>query len=261
MRLSIVCLLVLLATPALAQERGAEHVVDVPNRPGAPVRVLTAVPRDAVGAVILQAGGNGILNIQDDGRIGALNLNQLVRTRALYTAVGFATLVPDVPQDIRRTPQYLASVAHAEDLGAVIAYARTLAPRVYLVGTSNGAVTVAAAMTLQTRALPDAAVITSGVLISRQNQLAADRTGDLARVRVPVLLLSHERDACPFSEPQDRLRLRALMRNAPRVDLATLRGGTAAGTDPCEFNAYHGFNGIDAEVVAAVTEWLNGTAR
>jgi hypothetical protein len=42
------------------------------------------------------AGGNGRLDLAEDGRIWSLMNNQLVYTRALYAKAGYVTLVPDV---------------------------------------------------------------------------------------------------------------------------------------------------------------------
>jgi len=39
-----------------------------------------------------------------------------------------------------------------------------------------------------------------------------------------------------------------------------LRGGRTQG-DPCDAMAYHGFNGIDHEVVRAVVKWLDRQPR
>jgi hypothetical protein len=41
----------------------------------------------------------------------------------------------------------------------------------------------------------------------------------------------------------------------PRKELLTFEGGMNRG-DPCEAMAFHGFNGIEQEVVAKVAEWI-----
>jgi hypothetical protein len=42
---------------------------------------------------------------------------------------------------------------------------------------------------------------------------------------------------------------------APRKELLTFDGGTSRG-DPCEARAYHGFNGIEPDVVAKIAAWI-----
>lgn len=134
----------------------AETAVDVPTRPGVSVRVLVDKPAGPpAGAVVLIAGGHGNLALGPDGSIGWGRGNQVVRSRAAYVKAGFVTLVPDVAPDLKDgaavKPGYGWSRPHADDLGALVAYARGLAQPVHLVGTSRGALSVAAAAAVHTK--------------------------------------------------------------------------------------------------------------
>jgi hypothetical protein len=42
---------------------------------------------------------------------------------------------------------------------------------------------------------------------------------------------------------------------SPRTKLMLVSGGTSRG-DPCGASAYHGFNGIESEVVHGITAWM-----
>lgn len=42
---------------------------------------------------------------------------------------------------------------------------------------------------------------------------------------------------------------------APRKELLAFDGGLNVG-DPCEARAYHGFNGIEREVVGRIAAWI-----
>jgi hypothetical protein len=42
---------------------------------------------------------------------------------------------------------------------------------------------------------------------------------------------------------------------AARKELVTIEGGTNIG-DPCEAQAYHGFNGRDEEVADKIAKWI-----
>ena len=42
--------------------------------------------------------------------------------------------------------------------------------------------------------------------------------------------------------------------NSPRTQLLSFRGGQSSG-DPCEAFAYHGFNGLESEVVRQTVAW------
>jgi hypothetical protein len=43
--------------------------------------------------------------------------------------------------------------------------------------------------------------------------------------------------------------------NTPRSELLAFRGGVSRG-DPCEAFAYHGFNGIEQEVIGQIAAWI-----
>ena len=161
-----ITLTVSLCTPACSHE---ETTVDVESRPGHTVRVLVLRAEHAIGSVILLAGGHGNLSLTADGKIGWGGANQLVRTRAAYAKAGYLTLVPDVATDlkVRRDVvlRYRWSPEHAEDIGRLVQYARSLSAPVYLVGTSRAALSVVnAAVHLSGYFRPDALVITSGML-------------------------------------------------------------------------------------------------
>jgi len=240
-----------------------EQVVTLETRSGQSIRVLVQrPPGPALGSVILVAGGHGNLEISPDGRLGWGAPNQLVRTRALYAAAGFVAAVPDIASEFKRPggadEGYRSSEGHARDLGGVVAYLRLQAPPVWLIGTSRGAMSVAnAAARLSGPQRPDGIVITSGLLMSTRGQSpsAQSTVRGLDRIAVPTLLLNHELDQCRFSPASDAPAFRKLLTGAPRVDVKTLSGGISEGP-PCESWAYHGFNGLDQDVVTLVTAWL-----
>lgn len=250
---------------ALAAPAGAETVLTLTPRPGATLRVLVDRPAAPVGSVVLMAGGDGVLDIDASGAIGSgLRGNHLVRTRAAYVKAGYAVFVPDVASDQKGTRGYRFTAAYGGDVAAVVAAARQAARPVAIIGTSRGAVAVAAIFAQQSAVLPDAAVISSGVLMGGEGrQGSAQTVGDVGRIRVPVLLLRHRQDSCRVTPPGDADRFKALLTGAPRVDIVTLDGGSPAGSaaDPCGASHYHGFNGIDDKAVAATVQWLGANMR
>jgi dienelactone hydrolase len=246
--------------PALAQ---SIDVVEIASRDQR-VRALLLKPARPAGSVILLAGGHGNLALGKDGRIGWGAGNQLVRTRAAYSRAGFATLVPDIAPDLKQgsggVARYRWSKRYAQDIGALIAYMRPIAAPVYLIGTSRAALSVAkGAVELSAGAVrPDAVVITSGMLvhISAAQPSAERNVGGLERVRQPILLVYHEKDACPYTPAASASKAKRLFRGAKSVDIVLLRGGSAGSGEPCEARSHHGFEGQDAEVVKTVTAWL-----
>jgi hypothetical protein len=86
--------------------------------------------------------------------------------------------------------------------------------------------------------LPDAAVISSGVLMGDGS---ASTLGNLNRLTIPVLLLRHRLDACRVTPPADADRFKVSLTGSPRVDIVTLDGGGPRGTtaDACGAAHYH----------------------
>jgi pimeloyl-ACP methyl ester carboxylesterase len=244
--------------PALAQK---ETVAEINTR-GQMLRFLLIKPDKPIGSVILLAGGHGILALSPDGKIGWGAGNQVVRTRAGYAKAGFVTATPDVTSDLKGVeggvPGFRWSAEYATDIGALVRHLRGIAPPVYLIGTSRAGLSVpSAAARLSGDAAPDAIVITSGMLVHiNDKQPSAERSvGRLERIKQPTLLIYHEKDACPWTPASSAERFRKLLTGAKKVDIKFLKGGSARG-DPCESRHYHGFEGIDGEVVRTITDWL-----
>ncbi len=240
----------------------ADTLLTLSPRPGVTLRVVTDRPATPVGSVILLAGGTGVLDINEQGRIEKLAGNHLIRTRAAYVRAGYAMFAPDLASDLKGTQRYRFIAAHANDLSLVVAAARQAGSPVWVIGTSRGAVSAANLFVHQASSLPDGLVISSGTLMN-QNVPGAASTGDLSRIKVPVLLLRHRDDACRATPPADADRFKALLVGAPKVDIVTLTGGGPSDprADPCEANHYHGFLGIDDQAVAATVSWMQANAR
>ena len=256
-------ILALLLTALAARAGAAETVLTLTPRPGATLRVLVDKPAAPIGSVVLMAGDDGVLDLDASGTIGTgLKYNHLVRTRASYVKAGYAVFVPDVASDLKGTRRYRYGPAFAQDVAAVVTAARQVAPPVAIIGTSRGAMSVAALFAKQAAVLPDAAVISSGVLMGDDSAQAVG-AGDLGRIKVPVLLLRHRADSCRVTPPGDADRFKPLLTGAPKVDIVTLDGGgpDSSGAAPCGALHFHGFNGIDGQAVAATVQWLGANMK
>jgi hypothetical protein len=248
-------LLGLVAAAGAAQ--AAEERIDLPSR-RTTVRMVMEVPPNPVGSVVLLAGGAGILAIDDAGRIRTLSGNQLVRSRSAYVAAGFAVAVPDIAEDLKGANAYRADSRHGQDIAAVIAFMRQIKGPVALVATSRAAISAATTMLKQNNALPDALVITSGML---RGDFSAEAMGDPARIKVPVLLLIHQDDTCRVTLPSDVPAYARKLTGSPKVETITMTGGATPRGDPCEAFGPHGFAGLDQQVVDTVTAWLKANMR
>ncbi len=256
-------ILALLATaPALAQPT-LPAVADIPTRPGVHVRVeITPPPGEARGILVLFAGGNGILAIAENGTLRSGKGNFLIRSRAEFADAGFWTVAFDAPSD-RQTAPYLGGVrqtdAHVADIKATLAWLRARAPNlpVWLVGTSRGTQSVAYFATQVRRADGGADGIVLTATIFSDDRSRPVPAMALDRIDVPTLFVHHRRDACRlcnFAAAESTL---ARVAFAPRKALIAMDGGITQG-DPCEAFAYHGFNGIEAQTIGAIADWIGG---
>jgi dienelactone hydrolase len=238
----------------------APRVVDIPTRPGITQRLLVLAPPSPKAAVILFAGGHGGLQIAADGALGWGKGNFLIRSRQLFVDQGLLTVVIDAPSD-RQSPPYLAGFRqgpeHAADVQAAIAWVRQQSGLpVWLVGTSRGTQSIAAVATRLSRADgPDGLVLTATILTDPKAPSVTAMA--LEKLSIPVLVAHHELDGCSHCAYSEMPKLMQKLDGLPRKKLLSFRDGVSRG-DPCEAMAYHGFNGIEREVVGQIAGWVLG---
>lgn len=243
---------------ALAQSAG---VLELAPRPGVKERVLVESPAGAPAAatLVLLMGGNGQLGIYPNGSLQR-NTHFLARARSLLTARGHVVMLVDAPSDRRDLGgDFRESAEHASDLGAVIAHARrTFRQPVWLVGHSRGTHSaVNAATHLSGDAAPDGIVLAAPIL-ERSRFGSADakplQESGVETLRIPVLVLHHKGDGCQVSPPAKLPELQAKL-PAATSRIVTYEGGTSRGAF-CEVQAFHGFNGIEPQVVEDLSTFV-----
>jgi hypothetical protein len=100
---------------------------------------------------------------------------------------------------------------------------------------------------------PDGIVLTSSILVDDKTR--AVPAMPLDRIKVPVLVVHHERDGCRLCAFADVPQLMAGLTQTRARHLLSFTGGVSQG-DPCAAMAYHGYNGIEAEVVQQAAAWM-----
>jgi alpha/beta superfamily hydrolase len=220
--------------------------------------MLVLSPAEPKAAVVLLAGGHGGLQLFPNGSMKWGENNFLVRTRQVFADQGFVVAVLDAPSD-RQAPPFLGGFRqrpeHAADMKAVVAWLRETAKvPVWLVGTSRGTQSAGYIATeLAGADAPDGVVLTSTILADDKGRAVSAMP--LGKVRVPVLVVHHEQDGCSHCSFADTPALMSKLTNSPRSQLLAFRGGENKG-DPCEAMAYHGFNGLERDVVQQVAAWI-----
>jgi hypothetical protein len=191
--------------------------------------LLNSPTGGAKASAILIPGGDGELGVKPDGSFSGLKGNQLVRTRKAYLGQGVATLTID----------------SGVNVAAAVAYMRKLGGPVAVVATSRGTLRVASSLA----AKPDAIVLTAGFLDDVRGAVGSPS-------RLPrTLVVHHRQDGCKKTPPQAVEPFKAW--GGAKVTVVWKSGGVNEG-DPCQAKGYHGFSGLDGEVVSTVASFAKG---
>jgi hypothetical protein len=192
-------------------------------------RAVLIKPNAPRGSVILMPGGDGSIAADNNGEIRPLKFNLMVRTRQDYAVRGLAVLVVDAGTPLDKAVQYMAAIKRP----------------VTVVATSRG--TLRAAEGIARGARPDALVLISGFLSaeSGSGRNVMSILGSPSSLP-PTLVIHHRFDSCRVTSPAG---VEPFVKwSAGRARAVVLGGGTNEG-DPCQARAYHGFNGLDREIV------------
>jgi hypothetical protein len=252
MRAAAALLAGLVASTVVAQ---SARVVDLPTRPGVTQRFLYLPVPGAKAAAVLFAGGHGGLAIEADGKFGWGGGNFLVRSRTLFVERGVAVAVIDAPSDRQAAPWlggFRQTPEHAADIRAVVSWLRgeTGVP-VWLVGTSRG--TQSAAATALAGVGADGVVLTSTVLFDPRGRPVSAMP--VEKLAMPVMVVHHKLDGCVASPFAQAPALVERLTSSKRKALAPFEGGDARG-DPCEAFGYHGYPGLEPQVVDAIVAFM-----
>ena len=186
-------------------------------------------PSSPAASIILMPGGDGSINPGPNGEVRGLNQNQLVRTRNAYLARDIAVLVVDAGVDLAHAVQFMGRIKEP----------------VKVMATSRG--TIRAAVGISLGAKPNALVLTSGFLSKESGSVpnVASILGSADKLP-PTLVIHHRNDACRLTQPAGVDPF--ILWSAGRARAVWLSGGVSLG-NPCQALAYHGFNGLDDQVV------------
>jgi hypothetical protein len=233
----------------------AEDIVTLSTRGGVTQSYLLSSPPvgKARAVAVLFPGGAGKVELEREAARVLLDRgNFLVRSRRLFTGSGVATAVMDAPSDRPRgmEDEFRLGSAHAEDIERVVSDLRSRFPGlpVFLVGTSRGAISAAAAGSRLGKAVDGVALTATPFLASRRQPGLSGF--DFSSIPVPLLFVHHVDDGCdvtPYS---------AAKRLADRYQVVSVSGGLPPQSKPCDAMSAHGFFGREADTVEAIAKWM-----
>jgi len=238
---------------AITTTAHADELITLPTRGGVTVSYWYMPRAEATATLVLLPGGAGGIGLRDGQPQSG---NFLIRSRDLFAAERFNIAIVGRPSDVvDMDTAFRVSAAHLEDLRRVIGDLRARAALpLWLVGTSRGTVSAAAAAIAIGAPGIDGLVLTSSITAFKLP--GAVPTQRLDQVRVPVLVLHHERDACPSCAPHEVAWIMKGLTGAPVKKLLWASGGDGARGDPCEAFHWHGYVGMEAQAVQWIASWV-----
>ncbi len=239
-----------------AQEVGTGKVQRVATREGVSVPIYSFWRNDAVATVVLFSGGAG-----GYGRIGEdgwpTSGNFLIRTGKHWATHPFNVIMVGRPTDgiDLASGDVRIGEKHAADNMAIFKAIKLRSPLpIWVVGTSMGTISAAAAAIYDSENLIAGVVLTSSVVSYKIPGAVPKQSLD--KIRVPVLVLHHEQDDCWACRPHEVKNIASAMTNAPLKKTVFVEGGSGASGNPCEPMHHHGFVGMQDEAVNLAAAWI-----
>ena len=248
-RFLLAAILLSASTTAVADE---DKLVRLDTRPGVSVSFYYMKRDGAPATVVLLPGGGGGIGLKDGVPTSE---NFLVRTRDDFSAIGFSVAVVGRPSDKELDYEFRISPDHIQDLRLVVSYLKkdTGLP-VWLVGTSRGTISATAgAIAFGNEELAGIVLTASVTSFKRTGAVPTQR---LEAIRIPVLVVHHEKDACAIAKPAEVSLITTRLKNAPVKKQIMVGGGSNPQGDPCEALHWHGFVGMEKEAVNIIAGWI-----
>lgn len=239
---------------AAAAGAAADEILSLETRPGVTVPVYYMKRDGATATVILLPGGAGGFGTVVDGKPTGANF--LVRGRDFFADGGLNVAVMSRASD-KTDLDYADRTAedHLQDIRKLVDYVKADSGLpVWLVGTSRGTVSATAAAVKFGNTDLAGIVLTSSIV--NYKKIGAVPKQDLGSIRIPVLVVHHEQDACAHCRPYEVPAIIKGLTQAPSKKLVMLNGGGNPTGDPCEPMHFHGFVGMEKEAVGIITGWI-----
>ncbi len=252
---SLLLALSLLHCGAPHAAEAASGAVERVSTRGVSVPIFTVWNKDALATVVLYSGGpGGYGKLGEDDWPGSPNF--LIRSARRFAAHPLNVVLVGRASDVRELDGNMRTGDdHDLDNQAIFraVKAHSGAP-IWLVGTSMGTISATAAAIRDGGRQVAGIVLTSSITSYRI--AGAVPSQDLERIRVQVLVLHHERDACKSCTPWEAKNIADKLKNAPIKKTVLVNGGGNPTGDPCGAMHYHGYIGMENEVVDLISTWV-----
>lgn len=247
----------------VATVSASEKTVTVATADGNKQSFLLISQAGANANIILFAGGSGLLEIDEYGP-GKGETNFLVRSRKKFAVRGFNTVTVDASSAYQSYNDGLtgfrSSESHARDVEAVVHYLnKANGLPVWLIGTSRGTISAANAAARLGSNKVKGIVLTASVTGTSRRRPENIYDVPLGKITTPVLLINHKRDGCKVTPNSGMKRLKRKLVKSPVIEIQSFKGGNEVDSNPCRGLTYHGFHGIEDNVISEIAEWVTRT--
>ncbi|MHB9099469.1 MAG: serine aminopeptidase domain-containing protein [Syntrophales bacterium] len=217
------------------------YLLDTPAT-GEPKALLIVIP-----------GGNGVINLKtQDGKIRhRLQYNLFIRSTAMLHDRSIGLAMPDVPSDRSKgmSVAFRKSRDHAADLKGMLSDLRSRYPKSKIYFATSGSGGVSALFAAESLGRDLDGVILAGADTSQLHAY------DHSAVKTPVLMIHHLEDGCDSSPA---IEAREIAQKYSFTLFPFSGGDPDKDKNPCFFRTRHGFLGLEARAVAAISDWIDG---
>jgi len=183
----------------------------------------------------------------------------LIKSKKYFLEQDFIVASIDVPSDRRSKDgmyyNFRNTQEHLEDIKKVLKYIRNNYHKpIWLIGTSRGTESVAF-LASKEKSLIKGIVLSSS--ISQKNDKGKSlQELNLKEIEVPTLIISHEKDACHVTPAKGSYEIYSMLNDNIKKEYKLFKDGEDKGKNPCKAESYHGFLGIEKDVVSYISNWI-----
>jgi len=223
----------------------------IKTRDGVTISFVKNTPLKGIrSAAILFAGGDGNIGIDVDKKT-IESENFLVRSRKLFSDHGILTITPDTPSDLVYIKNRRHLLNYRTDISLLIDEIRNDTSKpIWLIGTSRGAITVGYhAANLKIQGVVLTATVTEG-----DNDTIWDTK--FRNIKVPALIVHHKYDQCFVSPFSGAKKVFEGLSSSSNRHLLSFDNGEIGSGRECGPTTFHGFLGIENQVIGDISEWI-----
>lgn len=237
---------------------------EIPTRNGVKLPFLYEKTVDAKAVVVLFQGGGGNIGVSGSADRGWIKRDAFFLSGGAprFARNKLVVAVVDTPSDRSDLHGgFRNSAEHNQDIRKLVEFLRQDNPNlpIYLIGTSNGSLTVAGASVTMNDA-PVAGVVLTSTVTEENSSSSGQKVVhpvyrvDLTKVTVPVLIVHHKLDRCSYSPYHKIDALTKAFPSASKVELITIEGGSD-NSAPCN-GGYHQFIGVEQDASNLISSWI-----